>query len=258
MAHVAPITPVNPVPPETTIAHSTEIIPLAWSSSRPTNSTQAADPVQSPRPSDTNLAQDFMPVSVIETKEVTKKRKHNADEADTDKQPAAMQRRTCSHAPSPYGFVELGPDGDDEGDVVIRQRNKVTTASKARVSEASVEEPTSYSNSLDLEVNRMIELEEKCKAAAENGNGFVRNLKLRRSLADVTAASDKRRPILVRPTKVEMCLSNYPDIHIETDERERPFKAHITKMAHDVLKIASEAAIDREKEKRKLDAKVGC
>ncbi|KAL5451021.1 hypothetical protein PMIN07_008703 [Paraphaeosphaeria minitans] len=38
-------------------------------------STQAADPVQSPRPSDTNLAQDFMPVSVIETKEVTKKRK---------------------------------------------------------------------------------------------------------------------------------------------------------------------------------------
>ncbi|KAL5451019.1 hypothetical protein PMIN07_008701 [Paraphaeosphaeria minitans] len=58
---------------------------------------------------------------------------------------------------------------------------------------------------------------------------------------------------MVHIDRIVQCLSNYPDIHIES-----PFKAHVTKMAHDVLKIASEAAIDREKEKRKVDAKVGC
>ncbi|KAF2440392.1 hypothetical protein P171DRAFT_489108 [Karstenula rhodostoma CBS 690.94] len=48
----------------------------------------------------------------------------------------------------------------------------------------------------------------------------------------------------------------YPNVSIDFDNHERPIMAHITKMTDDEYKIASDAALGREKEKRKLDAKL--
>ncbi|KAJ4357386.1 uncharacterized protein N0V89_001961 [Didymosphaeria variabile] len=48
----------------------------------------------------------------------------------------------------------------------------------------------------------------------------------------------------------------YPNVVIEFDENDRPMKAQVTKMTDDEYKVACEAALGREKEKRKLDAKL--
>ncbi|KAK7188600.1 hypothetical protein PSPO01_05233 [Paraphaeosphaeria sporulosa] len=342
---VVPIAPIGPMArfgsklSATPIAPTIEVLPSSLSSSNSSNSTQATDPTQIPVPRATGQAVNTMPKSVKVTKEVSKKRKRlegvvkksskipntieptvdDADKNDTDKELVTKKRKTRSQAPSPDELLELDADGDDEDDVIVPQRKrKATTVAKARASKAVVEKPVSSTKSLDPEINRMIKAEEKRKAAAASGNVFARNPKLRRSLADVTAASARSRPILGRPTKVEMvaapksakkivavplmkdsssarikegavthdgdvtiadlrsikylnvtanirmvhidrivqCPLNYPNIHIETDESERPVKAYITKMTDNEFKLAFEAAIGRDKEKRKLDAKL--
>ncbi|KAL1612169.1 hypothetical protein SLS60_000393 [Paraconiothyrium brasiliense] len=48
----------------------------------------------------------------------------------------------------------------------------------------------------------------------------------------------------------------YPNVVIDFDDKNRPTKAHITKMTEDEYKVACEASLGREKEKRKLDAKL--
>ncbi|KAL5384086.1 hypothetical protein DPSP01_005560 [Paraphaeosphaeria sporulosa] len=326
---VVPIAPIGPMARFGSKLSATPIAPTI----------EATDPTQIPVPRATGQAVNTMPKSVKVTKEVSKKRKRlegvvkksskipntieptvdDADKNDTDKELVTKKRKTRSQAPSPDELLELDADGDDEDDVIVPQRKrKATTVAKARASKAVVEKPVSSTKSLDPEINRMIKAEEKRKAAAASGNVFARNPKLRRSLADVTAASARSRPILGRPTKVEMvaapksakkivavplmkdsssarikegavthdgdvtiadlrsikylnvtanirmvhidrivqCPLNYPNIHIETDESERPVKAYITKMTDNEFKLAFEAAIGRDKEKRKLDAKL--